>query len=86
MARCEYDTVLRLRLGPAEREYNARIQFRGGRWEANIDRLEICVSGEWISAPWALDLIEDSAPLFDELRAHAVGRLADARETARKQP
>lgn len=34
-------------------------------------------------APRMLPLIEDSAPLYDELRAYAVGRLADARETAR---
>ena len=81
--RCEYDTVLTIALGPAEREYDARIQYRGRRWEANIDRVEIRMAGEWIAVPWVLDLIEDSAPLYDELRAYAVGRLADARETAR---
>ncbi len=84
--RCQYDTVLALRLGPAEREFDARIWYRGGRWEAAIDRIEIQVAGQWIAAPWAFDLIEDSAPLYDELRAYAVGRLADARATAREQP
>ncbi|MBB3267602.1 hypothetical protein FHW79_005263 [Azospirillum sp. OGB3] len=81
--RCEYDTVLTLALGSAERQYDARIQYRGGRWEANIDRVEIRVGDEWVTAPWALPLLEDSGSLYDDLRAYAVGRLADAREMAR---
>lgn len=81
--RCEYDTVLTFALGPAEREYDARIQYRGGRWEASIDRVEIRMGDEWVAVPWVLPLLEDSAPLYDELRAYAVGRLADAREIAR---
>lgn len=81
--RCEYDTVLTLALGSAERQYDARIQYRGGRWEANIDRVEIRMGDEWVAVPWALPLLEDSGSLYDDLRAYAVGRLADAREMAR---
>lgn len=81
--RCEYDTVLTLALGPAERQYDARIQYRGGRWEAAIDRVEIRMGDAWVSVPWALELLEDSGSLYDELRAYAVGRLADARAMAR---
>nr|WP_247897048.1 hypothetical protein [Azospirillum argentinense] len=75
--------MLTLALGPAERQYDARIQYRGGRWEANIDRVEIRMADEWVAVPWALELLEDSGSLYDELRAHVVGRLADAREMAR---
>ncbi|GAA4258979.1 hypothetical protein GBZ26_03935 [Azospirillum formosense] len=81
--RCEYDTVLTLALGSAERQYDARIQYRGGRWEASIDRVEIRMGDEWVAVPWVLPLLEDSGSLYDELRAYAVGRLTDAREIAR---
>lgn len=69
--RVEFDTVLTVCIGAAEREWDARVIYWAGPWQAEIERIEICEAGTWIGAPWLMDLIGDSAPLFDALRAHA---------------
>ncbi|PWC47168.1 hypothetical protein TSA6c_10850 [Azospirillum sp. TSA6c] len=60
-----------------------RIIYQGGPFRADIEVIEIRTRQGWIRAPWLIDLVEDCAPLFDMLRDHAAGRVADARAVAR---
>lgn len=71
MARHVFEAVLCLRLGPVEREFDARITYRGGPFQADIERVEVRTPEGWIPVPNVRDLIEDSPALFDALRAHA---------------
>lgn len=77
-----YDCVLRLQLGPAEREFDARITYQGGRFQADIERIEVRCGLFWLAVPGLLELVEDCDLLFDSLRDHAAGRLEDARTVA----
>lgn len=83
MARHVFECVLRLRLGPADREFDARITYQGGPFQADIETVEVRTGEGWIRVPDVVDLIADSAALFDALRDHASGRNADARVVAR---
>lgn len=82
--RTEWDGVLRFRLGPVDRRFDARIIYQGGPFRADIEAIEIRTEQGWIAAPWLIGLVEDCAPLFDRLRDHAAGRSADARAVARQ--
>lgn len=81
--RTEWDGVLCLQLGPVDRHFAVRITYQGGPFRADIEAIAIRTPQGWIRAPWLIDLVGDYAPLFDMLRDHAVGRLADARAVAR---
>jgi len=81
--RTEWDGVLCLQLGPVDRHFAVRITYQGGPFRADIKAIEIQTAQGWIRAPWLIDLVEDCAPLFDMLRDHAVGRVADAQAVAR---
>lgn len=82
VTRYVYDCVLRLQLGPAEREFDARITYQGGPLQADIERIEVRRGGVWIAVPQLEDLLEECAVLFDTLRAHAAGRREGARSVA----
>ncbi|PWC86062.1 hypothetical protein TSH100_13900 [Azospirillum sp. TSH100] len=81
--RTEWDGVLCLQLGLVDRQFDARIVYQAGPFRADIRAIEIRTAQGWLPVPWLLDLVEDSAPLFDMLRDHAAGRTADARRIAR---
>lgn len=81
--RTEWDGVLTLQLGPVDRQFDARIVYQAGPFRADIQGIEIRTPQGWLPVPWLLELMEDSAPLFDMLRDHAAGRMADARTIAR---
>ncbi|MGF7175865.1 hypothetical protein [Azospirillum doebereinerae] len=84
MTRHLFEAVLRLQLGPVDRDFEARITYQGGPFQADIETIEVQTEQGWIPVPWLIDLVEDCPALFDALRAHACGRVADARCVARR--
>lgn len=76
------DTVLGLRLGGAEREYEARITYSGDTFYARPHGLELKIGKTWMDHSNLLGLIGESPQLVDELREHWAGRLAYDRALA----
>ena len=70
------DTVLGLRLGGAEREYEVRITYSGNTFYAQPHGLELKIGGAWMDHSDLLGLIGESPVLVDELREHWAGRVA----------
>ena len=70
------DTVLGLRLGGAEREYEARIAYTGDTFYASPLSLELKIGGTWMDQSILLGLVGESPVLMDELREHWAGRVA----------
>lgn len=83
MARFVFDCVLRLVLGPADREFEARITYQGGRWQADVEAVEVLISGGgWMPCPDLRQLVQDDPDLCDALRDHACGVMIAARADA----
>lgn len=79
----EIDTTLRVALGDADREFEARLRYIGGPFQADIQSVEILwPDGQWLEAPWLLDVFENNDALYDALRDHTTGRLMEERRAA----
>ncbi|MGF7178298.1 hypothetical protein [Azospirillum doebereinerae] len=84
MVRHVFEAVLCLQLGPVDLEFDTRITYQGGRFQADIEAVEVRTGQGWIPVPTLIALVEESPALFDALRDHACGRIADARCVARR--
>ncbi len=71
MIRLVYECELGLRLGPVDVEFDARITYQAGRWQADVESIELLDDTTWVSVPVLIDLLEECPALYDALRHHA---------------